>query len=184
MSSNMKIPALIAGLLILATLAPMNATDVQSDGDAPLVQVMSTKCDHHALFAKWRITNNADKQIFVYSTFLHGPAAELERSGRVLVVHTSITRKSHHIAVNYYPPATFIEIEPGSSIVGDFKDRDACSNSGKTGPTSVALSLAFGFEIESVKKALSTIDTSEEHPANPIVDWRKIAQSEPVPLSR
>jgi hypothetical protein len=118
----------------------------------------------------------------VYATFLKGPAAGFDEGAQgVLTLHTSLKDKIH-AGVNFYPKAEFTELAPHSSLEGKLEDEQICSQLPTPGPRDVVLDVAYGFEVAQVKKSLQLASNSNEHPANPIVDWRTLAHSQKAPL--
>lgn len=135
----------------------------------------------------WAITNPAREPIYVYSTFLKGPAASrsFDEKSHVYTIWTSLPEKADY-SVNDYPPAKFIPLKPGEILRGRFIEYpgrpDLCTNCGKLpkGVTRIAFQVAFGSSTESVETELR--GGHYVHPGNPIVQWQQIAKSAPVPL--
>jgi hypothetical protein len=146
------------------------------------LQVLTAKCGQNKASLTWRITNNESKAVYLYSTFLRGPAAAFDQDAQgVLNLHTSLQEKIH-AGVNFYPNAEFIELAPGGSLEGTFRDKQLCSELPAAKPREVTLEVAFGFDVAQVKEAVHSATRSSEHPANPIVDWQTRVRSKPVPL--
>ena len=146
------------------------------------VEVLNARCAKKKLLLSWRITNNESKPIYVYATFLKGPAAGFEEAEKgVLTLHTSLKGKIH-AGVNFYPKAEFTELAPLSSLEGKLEDKQICTQLPTPKPRDVSLDVAYGFEVAQVKKSLQSGTNADEHPANPIVNWRALAQSKPAPL--
>jgi len=83
------------------------------------------------------------------------------------------------------PSREFLELTPGSSKEGTLKDKELCSYLPRPKPSRLALDIAFGYEIEKVKEAIRLTNYTSrpvESPGNPIVDWRTLVNSEPIPL--
>lgn len=164
----------ILGLICAATSAPQSA--------GVHVEVLTARWSQKKLLLTWRIINNENRAVYIYSTFLRGPAAAFDQNTRgVLSLHTSLKNKID-AGVNFYPKAEFTELAPGGSIEGTFRDKQLCSELPASKPREVVLDVAFGFEVAKVKEALHLAVKSGEHPANPIVDWRTLAQSKPTVL--
>ena len=146
------------------------------------VQVLNARCAKKKLVLSWRITNNEGKPAYVYATFLKGPAAGFDEGEQgVLILHTSLKDKIH-TGVNFYPKAEFTELAPHSSLEGKLEDGQFCSQLQTPKPREVVLDVAYGLEVAQVKRSLQSVSDSNEHTANPIVDWRTLAQSQKAPL--
>ena len=154
-----------------------------SPGTGLFVQALSARCAHERLVVTWRVTNVGTRPVYVYSTFLNGPAAGFEEnSQRVLNLHTSLKGKVD-AGVNSYPEAKFTGLSPGESIHGTLQDRTLCSELPKPRAKALVMDVAYGYEVEGVKAALlRSSNDPNRHPANPIVDWRELAKSNPTPL--
>jgi hypothetical protein len=147
------------------------------------VQAISARCDGSRMDVQWRITNRESRPVFVYSTFLYESVAgfDLDKSG-TLHLHTSLKQKLNG-GVNFYPEARFLKLAEGSSFEGTLTDKSICSEVHRSKSTAVVMDVAFGFEIDSVNKALRETARSSQHPANPIVEWRTLVTSERIPLN-
>jgi hypothetical protein len=177
----MKTFIVITSLILLNLLSLGQVTSGSSGVD---VQVLSASCSKKKLLLHWRVTNNVERTIYVYTTFLKGPAAGFDEDDfGVLTLHTSLKEKIH-VGVNFYPEAEFREVAPGGSIEGTLQDGQVCSQLTAPKPRGVALDVAYGFDVAAIKKSLRAVADSNEHPANPIVDWRTLAHSRPTPLRR
>lgn len=169
---------LLASLIVLSLLCAANGTG----GSGVNVQVLSANCGNKRLILHWRITNNESKPIYLYATFLKGPAAGFDEDDRgVLMLHTSLKDKIH-AGVNFYPKAEFTELAPRSSLEGTLQDEQLCSQLTTPKPRDIALDVAFGLEVTEIKKSLQSVANFNEHPANPIVDWRTLILSKPTRL--
>jgi hypothetical protein len=173
-----------AGLLLLTFVVGFLQANGFSQGkvesETPLVQVRVLKAglEGHKLRLSWKITNNSAKTVYVYASFLHGPAAAYETNDKdVLAVNTSLTRKSP-VGVNFYPKAEFLELAPGKSLSGTLRDAELPDSVLNPKPKAVTLNIAYGKDIAELKEQLRVARSSGQHPANPIVDWQTVAHSE------
>ncbi len=169
-------------LLLCATLrliSPAAIGQEKATEEKSILQIhlLNAKIRGHKLTLSWEIANNGPKVVYVYSTFLYGPSAgnELDNKG-VLVVNTSLMHKSP-VGVNFYPKAQFLKLGPGKSIKGTLRDAEGPDSQLKAGPRAVMLNVAYGSEIAQVEQALQAARSSDQHPANPIVEWQTIAHS-------
>jgi hypothetical protein len=172
------------GLLLLLFVVNFLQTDGLSQekaaGEKLMVQVRVLKAGltGHKLALSWKIANDSAKTVYVYATFLHGPAAAYESSDKdTLVVNTSLTRKSP-MGVNFYPKAEFLELAPGKSLKGTLRDAELPDSILKPKPKAVILNIAYGENIADVREQLRVAHSSDQHPANPIVEWQTVAHSE------
>jgi hypothetical protein len=173
-----------AGLLLLLFVVNfLYATGLSQEkagGKELTVQVRVLKADltGHKLRLSWKIANESAKAVYVYATFLHGPPAGYETSDKgVLVVNTSMMRKSP-VGVNFYPKAEFLELAPGRSLKGSLRDAALPDSILKPLPKAVMLNIAYGEDIAQVKEQLRVTRSTDQHPANPIVEWQILAHSE------
>lgn len=177
-----------AGLLLLLFVVNFlhaNCLSQEKAGGEKLtvqVRVLKANLTGHKLRLSWKIANDSAKAVYVYATFLHGPAAAYETSDKdVLVVNTSLLRKSP-VGVNFYPKAEFLELSPGKSLKGVLRDAGLPDSMLKPFPKAVILNIAYGGDIAAVKEQLRAARSSDQHPANPIVEWQTLAHSEMVVL--
>ena len=169
-------------LLLCSALSLLSAAvfgqEKATEGKSMLqLHLLNAKIHGRKLTLSWEIANNGPTVVHVYSTFLHGPSAgyELDNKG-VLVANTSLMHKSP-VGVNFYPKAEILKIEPGKSIKGTLRDGEGPDSLLKTGSKAVMLNVAYGTEIAQLEKALRAARSSDQHPANPIVEWQTIAHS-------
>jgi hypothetical protein len=175
-------------LLLCVTLSLLSSAAVgqaQATGDKSMLQIhlLNAKVRGRKLTLRWQIANSGPAVVYVYSTFLHGPAAGYQLSDKsVLIVNTSLMTKSP-VGVNFYPKAQFLKIEPGKSIRGTFRDGEGPDYLLKTGSSrAVILNVAYGSEIAQLEQGLRAVRSSDQHPANPIVEWQTIAHSNALDL--
>lgn len=135
---------------------------------------------------RWRISNGGARPVYVYSTILQQPAAaeiNIDVAQRIIEVRLSRLQPIS-VGVNSFPEAQFMQMGPKEVKEGEFESVRPV-NQEDPGITSgnwrVRILVAYGYEIESVKKALAeSIARGEEHPINPIVRWQKVSYSDPV----
>ncbi len=146
-----------------------------------MVSISRASCSTQGKLAfDWVITSSEKEPVYVYATFLKGPAVSLDfdESSHLLTIWTSRSSEAD-FAVNDYPRARFLKLQPGSALRGWFVDSPK-RRPPVVGATQLAFAVAFGRETESVETALR--EAKYIHPANPIVQWQRIAKSAPVPL--
>lgn len=173
------------GVLVLMPLTGL--TTGEKAEDAGSLQVTISKVvamKEGGIRLDWRLTNPSNSPLFVYSTFLRGPATEWGAQGEVCEIHTSLAEKMFDVQLNYYPKAEFMEIEPGGERNGVFADSRPSAECQKSHPKGMIFLVGYGSDIRAVKEALQRVYSSNslhpEHPANPIVDWQHIAKSNAV----
>jgi hypothetical protein len=175
-------------LLLCATLSLLSSAAVgqaKTTEEKSMLQVHLLNANVHGrkLTLKWEIANNGPAVVYIYSTFLRGPAAGYELGDKgVLIANTSLMHKSP-VGVNFYPRAQFLKIEPGKSIKGTLRDGEGPDSLLKTESSrAVILNVAYGSEIAQLEQALRAARSSDQHPANPIVEWQTIAHSNAMDL--
>ena len=158
------IPSLLAVGIGISSMA-------QQESKAALsVSLSNARLHHKTLSFAWHIDNRSSEPLYVYSTFLNGPAAATTAHGTVLQERTSL-KATEPVGVNAYPPAKFLRIEPGGFLDGKFVDRQANLTLLK-GATTVEMEVAFGREAEEVTRQVALTSRNGNHPANPIVAWQ------------
>ena len=87
------------------------------------------------------------------------------------------------VDVNNYPKADLVDLRPGEQIEGDLVDsvlvdRWAMPNE------RLSLDVAYGYDKDALQRALAGQASNPRggHPANPIVEWQKIAKSNRILL--
>ncbi len=96
-------------------------------------------------------------------------------------MNTSLMHKAP-VGVNFYPEAQFLKLAPGKSIRGTLRDAELPDSVVKAGPKAAMLNVAFGSEIAQLEQAVRMARLSDQHPANPIVEWQTIAHSNVMAL--
>lgn len=143
----------------------------QKDNQADLsVSLSDARLSHKTLSFRWHLTNKSGGPLYVYATFLNGPPAATAVQSGVICEKTSLST-AEPVGVNAYPPAKFLRIEAGETLDGKFVDRQA-GTAVFTGVTTVEMEVAFGKEVEELKRQIALTSRNGNHPANPIVSWR------------
>lgn len=139
---------------------------------------------------RWKLSNAGVKPIYVYSTLLRWAAgAEVEIDAEQRTIEVRFLRlQPISGGVNFFPEAEFVQVEPKGVREGRFNTFEPIGEESveriTPGDWRIRALIAYGYEIESVKKALAeSLVHGEEHPINPIVKWQKIAYSDPVNVS-
>lgn len=181
-------------LLLLLFVYPLAAgsgvgfATIGTNAGTVSVSIDSVSCDPRGKPRfDWIITNHEKQPVYIYSTFLRGPAASrsFDERSHVYTIWTSLPEKADY-SVNDYSPAKFILLKSGEVLRGRFleypRHPDGCAKCGKLpkGAANISFAVAFGGSTESVEKALR--EGHYIHPANPIVEWQQIAKSAPVQL--
>src|SRR5260370_2263159 len=113
------LPTSIVFLAFLVTL--IGATGIEGQNDSAAVLSLSlghARIHGSSLSFDWRISNSSSKRVYVYATFLWGPAAlEPTNQAGLVRVRTSLSTPEP-AGVNAYPPAKFLRIEPGGVLSG------------------------------------------------------------------
>lgn len=158
--------AFVAVLLGRASMAG------QHRGVAALsVSLSHARMNASSLSFDWRLLNSSSKPLYVYSTFLKGPAAVVPTNQSGLIKVRTSLRTAESVGVNAYPPPKFLRIEPGEILSGKFVE-SKLSRGVRKGANAVEMEVAFGTEIDELKEQISMTSRNGEHPANPIVAWQ------------
>lgn len=170
------------GLLMDSRLPEVEAATRTSGEGLTASITQRGQLSSEGLLLHWVVTNRTSSVLYVYGTFLHGPAVSHESHDGSILVFTSLPRKLE-VDVYSYPKSTFFAVDAGRSLEGDFRDPMLNSKWAKTGER-LRMRFGFGSEIESVRQALKKQLESPQggHPANPIVDWQRAAMSNAVVL--
>lgn len=134
----------------------------------------------------WSIKNNSSDTVFIYTTFLTGPAADsLEHHTRTSTIVIPSSVKSEVSFPPYsYPEPTFRALIPQESIEGTFSEPISSQLSCKLLlPKRLIFEVAWGSEPSQVKAEILRIKKEGRlHPANPIVHWANLVRSKPVAI--
>jgi hypothetical protein len=146
------------------------------------------------LQVRWNVSNNSNKQIYLYSSLFDKPhfvETSIDNSDRTIEIR--FTRLSTiSTDVNYFPAPEFKEVDVGGGLSGTYVSRSKASEevsynpNGRQGEANrisggewrVRIAAAYGEEITSILKASEDSKASDEHPINPVVKWQKIVYSE------
>src|SRR5262249_3893902 len=134
----------------------------------------------------WRIKNISSSDVYIYTTFLTGPAANLlegHASTHTILIPTSL--KSEVSFPPYsYPEPTFRLVVPQEIVEGTFQEPISDQLSCKSLlPKKLIFEVAWGNEPNQVLAKIAQIKKAGKlHPANPIVHWANLAESAPVTI--
>lgn len=174
MTSHIRICQLI--LLFLFVVATVQAqTPTLSD---VRVQVLSVAKRSAQL--RWRITNASSSTIYIYATFLRGPAFSVRTaSDRLIIATTPVIANSQ--CPNQFPNFRLELLSRGGSAEGTFKDPHLKS----AGAKYISILIGVGADAQSVAEDVKRARQSSicENPYNAIVRWQTIVESDPFPLS-
>jgi len=138
---------------------------------SPYVSVSNARLIHRTLAFAWHIVNRSGEPLYLYSTFLKGPAATaLTLRGSTIYVRTSLCA-AEAVGVNAYPIATFVRLGPGGVLDGKFVERQI-DEPAFSSASDVELEVAFGKDVEELKRQIAGTSQTGDHPANPIVHWQ------------
>ena len=158
--------------LVLAVGSGTDSMAQKDNQTALLVSLSDARLSHKTLSFTWHLKNRSSEPLYVYSTFLSGPPAATAAQPQpgVICERTSL-RTAETAGVNAYPPAKFLRIEAGETVDGRFVDRQA-DPAVFRGITTVEMEVAFGREVEELKRQIALTSGNGNHPANPIVSWQ------------
>jgi hypothetical protein len=166
-------------LLLLA--GAVHAMAQRNLSNALQVSLSNARLNHRVLSFTWHIVNHSSEPLYVYSTFLKGPAAAEMVRGDTLQVRTSL-RVAEAVGVNAYPRAMFSRLEPGGTLDGKFVEKQM-DDAAFSRASRVELEVAFGKDPEALKREIAEASRNGRHPANPIVRWQTEAIGT-APLAR
>ena len=172
----------VGALALVLAVSPGTDSMAQKDNQTALsVSLSDARLSHKTLSFTWHLKNRSSEPLYVYSTFLNGPPAATAVQPGVICERTSL-RTAETAGVNAYPPAKFLRIEAGETLDGRFVDRQADAAVFR-GITTVEMEVAFGREVEELKRQIVLSSGNGNHPANPIVSWQTEALGK-SPLTR
>lgn len=165
----------LIALLMLVLWAPRVCSFAgQTSSVALSVSLTRARIHGNSLSFDWKIVNQSTKPLYVYATFLNGPAAVPPRNeGGTIKIRTSLGAREP-AGVNAYPAARFRVVGPGAFIKGKFTE-GRLGHKVLTGANAVEMQVAFGSEIDELKREIHKTSYNGEHPANPIVTWQTTA---------
>ena len=162
-------------LLLLSSLASMifsgNAMGQASNSSVLSISVSHARVSWSTLSFDWCLRNGSREPIYVYSSFLYGPAALEPVNDKGTIRVRSSLKTPESVGVNAYPPAKFVRIEPGATLAGKFHE-SKLDRSILREARAVELEVGFGAEVDELKRKISATGRNGEHPANPIVAWQ------------
>src|SRR5260370_11966282 len=177
------LPTSIVFLAFLVTLIGATGSEWQNDCAAVLsLSLGHARIDGSCLCVGWRISNRSRKRVYVYATFLWGPAAlEPTNQAGLVRVRTSLSTPEP-AGVNAYPPAKFLRIEPGGVLSGRFTEGKLDRKILKGGKP-VEMDGALGSEINQPKKKISMTPFKDQHPQNPLLPFPTQPLTETTPAT-
>jgi hypothetical protein len=177
-STKMRNHIRICQLILLFLLV---VTTVQAQTPThPDVRVQVLSVAKRSAQLRWRITNASSSTIYIYATFLRGPAFSIRTaSDRLVIATTPVTPNSQ--CPNEFPNFRLESLSGGGSIEGIFKD----SHLRNSGAKYISILIGVGPDAQSVAEAVKSARQSSicENPYNAIVRWQTIVESDPFPLS-
>jgi hypothetical protein len=173
-----------------------NQLKINNELVAPVVELsMASEATlNQPLKIHWKITNPNAESVYIYTSLLqekNSVSVEFKINKSEKMIDLIFTRLSKIILEpNYFPKTEFTKIEAGKSLEGDLKSKlnlfeemkrqttSKESSKSFTGEWSVKGIIAFGDEIDSVKKVID--NTKNGHPIDPIIDWQKTTTSKTI----
>jgi hypothetical protein len=170
--NRIRVPASLAIFTLILTMGVGGQLVAQMESQPPIsLSLSDVHLNHQSLSFVWHLVNRSSEPLYVYSTFLYGPAAATATTqAGLLCVRTSLSH-AESVGVNAYPPAEFLRIEPGSALDGKFVDRHL-GYSTAMDVRALQVEVGFGSEIEELKHQIALTSRNGNHPANPIVAWQ------------
>jgi hypothetical protein len=143
------------------------------------VQVRLISASKRASQVRWKVTNTSPHAVFIYATFLYGPAfATRDMPGHMIFATTATTESSE--CSNEFPPLRLKSLASGSSVEGIFKDPELKHVKAKY----ISLLIGVGPDSETVTEWVKQARLSKicENPYNAIVRWQTVVESNAVQL--
>ena len=163
---------MIASLFMVPLLQPQESTV-----SGVRVQVLSVS--KRTAQIHWRVTNSSHQAVFIYATFLYGPAFSTKSMPDHMFFATTATTESPECS-NEFPELRLKSLASGSSIEGIFKDPQLKRVKAKY----ISFLIGVGLDSETVTEGVKQARLSKicENPYNAIVRWQTIVESNAVQL--
>jgi hypothetical protein len=197
----------VIGIVVLINLKQRQEIKIKSDHSI-LTNVQPTvKIDidpivklNRPLNVRWQITNSGEKPIYIYSTPLKDTASadiQIDTEQKLIQIRW-LRLQPIPVGIYTFPEAEFMQLAAKEFRGGVFISHTSLDsliknkisgnvmNKGAAieGVWRFQLLIAYGYEIESVKKAIEESDRKgDEHPINPVVRWQQVAYSEPIEVN-
>jgi hypothetical protein len=143
--------------------------------DVSKIRFEITRFSKDAGLLHWKITNNSDEGVFIYSFFLLGPAYEIERSSGKLIFDTCPITRSASCPPNRVAPLLLLFVRSAGVIEGDFVDEAVKQSRGDE----VSLKIAVGLERHTVLEEETRFYNShcKHSPYDAVVNWATYLES-------
>jgi hypothetical protein len=168
-------------IVLLLTLS--NAYSAVKAPDVSNVQFEITRVSKKAGVLHWKIMNNSDAGVYIYSFFLLGPAYNIERSAGTLIFDTTPIVRVASCPPNRVAPLLLFFVRSGGVVEGDFADPEVK----KAGGDEVSLKIAVGSEPNSVveeEKRFYNTPGCQHSPYDAVVNWATFLESSRVQVPR
>jgi len=155
----------------------------------PLVVTLmnATLSQTGVLRCTWRLKNNGDETIHVYSSYLKSSQENMvgaKDKHTLLILTTWLNEQRDTYPAYGFPEVEFINLDPGREITGTL-ERHSVSKRESTMRKKVSLVVGYMTNVEQFKADMEkSLNAGIEFQANPIVRWQKLQYSEPITLSR
>lgn len=128
----------------------------------------------------WKISNNSEDGVYIYSFFLLGAAYNIERSQGSLIFDTAPIVRVSSCPPNRVAPLLLLFVRSGGVIEGDFQDAEVKKAGGKE----VSLKIAVGPEPYTVVEEAKRFYNSNcaHSPYDAIVNWATFLESTRIRL--
>jgi len=153
---------------------------LQSQGTAVSgVQVQVLSVSRRTAQIHWKVTNSSTQTVFIYATFLYGPAFGTKKMPDRIIFATTPTAESPECP-NEFPGLRLKSLASGSSIEGIFKDLQLKH----VEANSISFLIGVGSDSESVIEGVKQARLGNicENPYNAIVRWQTVVGSDQVQL--
>lgn len=136
---------------------------------------------------KWIVKNFSSENIYLYTTFVGGPAPNLlvyDENTNTIVIPTSATSEVSFPPYSY-PDPVFKLLVPQQVTEGSFNEPISSQVSCKNyRPDKLVFEIAWGRDPSQLTTEISRIKKEGRvHPANPIVHWANVTRSKPVAIT-
>jgi hypothetical protein len=176
---------LFAGSALLPKEAALQASVPAS---VPLsVKVTSATLERRGVLrCTWKLRNESDKTIHVYSSYLKNFGVDMVqvKDGHTVLVLTTWLTEQHQTYPAYdFPAPAFIDLDPGQEASGTLERKVSIREIGAS--QKIELVLGYVADLAQFRKDLDdSLKQGVEFQGNSIVRWQKVQYSTPFRLIR
>jgi len=166
-------------ICVVLLLALSNAYCAAKAPDVSKVRFEITRVSKTAGVLHWKIANNSDAGVYIYSFFLLGPAYNIEHTPGKLIFDTTPIERVASCPPNRVAPLPLFFVRSGGVIEGDFADPEIKN----AGGDQVSLKIAVGSEPNSVveeEKRFYNTAGCQHSPYDAVVNWAIFLESSRV----